>query len=205
MDTDRPSGVPNPGHQPFHTMMPPEFRICRYCIQPVDTPVCEVQPGNPERPPLNPAVVADLMAGISPTGSMGHPIATAPPDDDPVPRRMTRMLTGWLHLPPAIAAPAGRLIARHLTSAAQRAAIRQDDRYRSLQALHQDGLIFGETPGRLTFIPGRFLVSAQVDTDGRSVIITYGTRPTETVHLRPSPRGAELAAAVNRYAAGPTF
>ena len=190
----------DPGHHPFHPDHPLEYRICRYCIQPVTTPFCSPQPGNPERPPLNPAVLASIMRGMPTTGGMGNVIATAPPDDDPVQYRITRLLARWLPLSERIAQQAAKFIADHFVTAAKRDAIIAEDRSGSVQALYEDGMLTGRWPGRIDYIPGRFLVAAEVAADNRSVTVTYGTRPTRTKRLRPSRRGPELAAAVNRYA-----
>ena len=56
MAADEPTSQPQAGHRAFNPTTAPEYQVCRYCIQPVTAPVCDVQPGNPERPPLNPAV-----------------------------------------------------------------------------------------------------------------------------------------------------
>lgn len=190
----------DPGHQPFHTNHPPDLQICRYCIQPMSTPYCTPEPGNPERPPMNPAVMADIMSGIFPTHSLGPIIATAPPDDDPVHHRMTQQLADWLPIPERWLQPAARLIADHWMSPEKRYAIIEQDRIHSVQALYEDGLLIGRTPNRLIYIPGRFLVGAQVEADGYTVTVTHGTRPTDTLRLRPSWRGPDLASALNSYA-----
>lgn len=190
----------DPGHQPFHPHHPPDLQICRYCIQPMSTPHCTPEPGNPERPPMNPAVMADIMNGIFPARSLGPIIATAPPDDDPVHYRMTQTLANWLPIPEGWLKPAAQFIADRWTSPEKRAAITELDRVQSIQALYEDGLLIGRSPNKLLYIPGRFLVAAQIGADRRSVTVTYGTRPTETLRLRPSWRGPQLASALNSYA-----
>ena len=190
----------DPGHQAFHPHHPPELQICRYCIQPMSTPYCSSEPGNPERPPLNPAVMADIMNGIAPTHNLGPIIATAPPNDDPVHYCIKQQLADCLPIPERWLAPAARFIASHWTSPEKRTAIAEQDRIQSVQTLYEDGLLIGRTPRPLLYIPGRFLVGAQVEADGYTVTVIHGTRPTHTLRLRPSWRGPYLAAALNQYA-----
>ena len=190
----------DPGHQPFDPDHPLEYRICRYCIQPVSAPYCSPQPGNPERPPLNPAALASIMKGIPIGRTMGSVIATAPPDDDPVEYRIARTLTRWLPMPEGMAKRAAQFIAGHFVTPDKRDAIIAEDRSNSVQVLYEDGLLVGRWPDGIDYIPGRFLVAAEVAADNRTVAVTYGTRPTQTKRLRPSRRGPELAAALNRYA-----